>query len=93
MAKNSKPLYYLIDKSLLDTPEMQERIRKGHRVEVMPETWAEVDIILGPQCYRINAETVKLVDFAEKSKRAEKYPAKGKVKDGSVSVAEAQAEA
>lgn len=92
MAKNSKPLTYLIDKSLLDTPEMQERIRKGHTVRVMGAELQEYDIILGPQCYRINTETVKLVDFAEKSKRAEKYPAKGKGKDGPERVAEAQTE-
>ena len=78
MAKSSKPLNYLVDQSLLNTPEMQERIRKGHTVHVMPDNLDDYDIILGPQCYRINAETVKLIDFAEKSKRAEKYPAKEK---------------
>ena len=78
MAKSSKPLNYLVDQSLLNTPEIQERIRKGHKVDSMGPGFDEYDIILGPQCYRINAETVKLVDFAEKSKRAEKYPAKEK---------------
>lgn len=71
---------------------MQERIRKGHKVDVIPDEWADVDIILGPQCYRINVETVKLVDFAEKSKRAEKYPKKEKAASGSERVAEAQTE-
>lgn len=94
MAKSSKPLTYVVDPSLLETPEIQERIRKGHTVTVMPLDVLEADIVIGPQCYRVNAETVKLIDFAEKSKRAEKYPAKKKEDaSGKVSVAEAPAKA
>ncbi len=77
MAKNSKPLHYLVHPSLMDTVEIIECIRKGHRVTSMAfaavEDWLTADLIIGPSCYRLSTETIHLLELATKAERASKY--------------------
>ena len=79
MGKSSKPLIYLVHPSLEGTPEIQDRLSKGH-VITFDDIFLNYDAVIGPTCYRISSETVNLLDLVEKSIRATKYPPKEKVK-------------
>lgn len=76
MAKNSKPLHYLVHPSLTNTPEILENIRKGHMVTSMAvaktEDWLDA-VIIGPRCYRLSTETIHLLELVTKAERASKY--------------------
>jgi hypothetical protein len=80
MAKNSKPLHYLVHPSLMNTPEIIEVIRKGHIVTSMAVATIEdilnADLIIGPSCYRLSTETIHLLELATKAERASKYEGK-----------------
>lgn len=80
MAKNSRPLHYLIHPSLVNTPEIIESIRKGHTVTSMAVATIEdmlgADLIIGPSCYRLSTETIHLLELATKAERASKYGGK-----------------
>lgn len=82
--KNMKPLTYLVHPSLAESPAIKERIEAGHTVidnastVLVPGTLAHVDAVIGPNCYRISAETVHLLDIVDKAVRRMKYPPKEK---------------
>jgi hypothetical protein len=77
MAKNSKPLHYLVHPSLITTDTMLEYIRKGHTVTSMAcatiDDMLNADLIIGPSCYRLSTETIHLLELATKAERASKY--------------------
>jgi hypothetical protein len=72
MAQLKRPLTYLVHPLLLDTPEVQALIRKGHTVTA-EKTLDGPDLVIGPNCYRISPETINLLDMATLSARLSKY--------------------
>lgn len=76
--KNLKPLTYLVHPSLMDSPEIQERIAAGHIVHPATDVFEQYDAVIGPNCYRISAETIHLLDIVDKAVRRMKYPPKAK---------------
>lgn len=74
MGKTPKPLDILLtDPSLL--PLLQPYIDKGHSVVVQDCT--RYDLILGPNCWRMDERLGKYLELAIKEARKEKYPKKG----------------
>ena len=70
------PLSILVDPSLMDSPEVNELQRLGHKVEsdwdkAAYEGW-EHDLILSPRAWRILPEWTKGVEMAVKAARAAK---------------------
>ena len=51
------------------TPELQALIDAGHTVEVLPVP-EEVDMVMGPKCWRISQEHMKFLPLAIKEARA-----------------------
>ena len=77
--KNPKPLRLLVHPALMETKEVEALAAKGHTVVNMSEvTGDEFDLILGPQCWHMDARLIKHLDVAVKGKRAIKYPPKEK---------------
>jgi hypothetical protein len=78
LRKPQKPLTYLVHPILMDTPEIKERVDKGHTVITLDQALADVDEIIGPNCFRISPETAHLLDVTDKAARNVKYPPKAK---------------
>jgi len=72
MAKAQKPLSILCHPSLMETPEIQDLINKGHTIDVM-EQEAGYDMILSPTAWRIIPSLTKHISEAVKAARAIKY--------------------
>lgn len=83
MGKSPKPLSILVHPELADTPEIRELSEKGHVIVVATHALTvglalhDFDIILGPNCWRMDKDLLKYLDVAIKSARGIKYP-KGK---------------
>jgi len=78
MAKAQKPLTILVHPSLMETPEIQDLINKGHTVDDMTyETLSlnpcDYDMILSPTAWRIIPSLTKHISEAVKAARAIKY--------------------
>ena len=63
MGKTNKPHRFLIHPSLIESPEVQELIAKGHEIDAGPmeagaDPWA-YDAILGPTCWRMTLQHMK----------------------------------
>ena len=82
MKKNPKPLTILVtDRDLLDSPELQTLEQKGHTVlsPYRTDCWSigTPDVIIGPQCWRIDLALGKLamqLKLMETAVRNIKYP-------------------
>lgn len=77
MGRSPKPLRLLVHPSLMDTPEIQELIGKGHTVTSWVE-FDEADMLLAPNCWKMDARLIKYLDLAVKAARTIKYPKKEK---------------
>jgi hypothetical protein len=87
MGKTPKPLRIAVHPTLVDLPEVQALVAKGHQVYSLaqynrgndnPLNLPDVDLILGPNCWRMEPELLPYLDLAIKGARGVKYPAKGK---------------
>ena len=82
MKKNPKPLTILVtDQALYDTPEVQALCQKGHFVydRYCADATTDVDVLVGPTCWRINPALGKLamqLKLMETAVRNIKYPKK-----------------
>jgi hypothetical protein len=72
MMASTKPLTYCIDVSLADTPEVKALIAAN--ADVVIDRSMVSDLIIGPNCFRMNRDTINLLAFAEQSARLAKYP-------------------
>lgn len=86
--RNPKPLRLLVHPTIWDAPEVREMHEKGHHVAVMDDHLeslsdpASYDLILGPNCWRMDSRLIKHLDAAVKNARVVKYQKKEKVSDG-----------
>lgn len=78
MGKTAKPVTILVmDETLFQTAEVQALKAKGHRVLEAYEKWTvpEIDVIIGPQCWRIEpglGDLEVLLEMVLKGVRAKK---------------------
>ncbi len=61
----------------METPEIKDRVAKGHDVSSTLGMEA-YDMVIGPNCYRLSTETISLLDLADKAVKNSKYPVKRK---------------
>lgn len=78
MGKTPKPLTILVHSDLFDTPEVQALAAKGHNIIQIapPESLANADLVIGPNCWRMTSELLPYLDLAIKGARGVKYPRK-----------------
>ncbi len=75
--KTTKPLKILIHPDLWDLEEIRLLGAQGHEVHLFGDL-AEVDIVLGPNCWRMPPDCIKYLPAAIKAARAVVYgPTKG----------------
>jgi hypothetical protein len=86
MGRTPKPLSIAVDDVLAETPEIAALAAKGHNIYKFsqynrgndnPLNLPGVDLILGPNCWRMDATLLQYLDLAIKGARGVKYP-KGK---------------
>ena len=81
MGRSPKPLRFLIHPSLAEAHPWHELVAKGHTVVYMRPEDAEFDLMLGPNCWRMDPVVlIQYVDLAIASARAIKFPKKAKEK-------------
>ena len=80
MGRTPKPLKILVANYAMTLwPEIAALRNKGHLVQIPPvDEFESFDLILGPNCWRMEAELLPYLDLAIKGARGVKYPAKGK---------------
>ena len=85
MGRTPKPLLLAIHDSLMETPEVQELVAKGHSIYRLsqynrgndnPLNLPDVDLILAPNAWQMNETLIKYLDLAIKAARGVKYPKK-----------------
>lgn len=78
MGKTAKPCMILVmDQGLLESPEVQALRTKGHTVVICDNS--EYDVIIGPQCWRVDPALGNLgaiLEMVLKGVRAKKYTTK-----------------
>ena len=78
MGKTPKPLKILVHLSMLDWPEVQALVDQGHTIDTHPGTLSlhDWDLILGPNCWRMDDNLRPFLPLAIKEARARAYPSK-----------------
>jgi len=86
VGKTQKPLRIAVDDTLAELPEITALTEKGHNIYRLsqynrgndnPLNLPDVDLILGPTCWRMDATLLPYLDLAIKGARGVRYP-KGK---------------
>lgn len=75
----------LVTDTLMDAPEIKALSDKGHKIMRLSEVGhyasdadtETADLILGPNCWRMDERLIKYLDLAIKAARGVKYPKKG----------------
>lgn len=80
MSKSTKPLTYCVHHSLADAPEI--KALQAADADVVIDHSMTSDLIIGPNCFRMNTDTIHLLAFAEMAARLVKYPPEKKKKRG-----------
>ena len=82
MGRTPKPLQIWVDESLKAAYPWHELMDQGHWVVVGEGCYdyimSDFDLMVGPQCWRMNDELIKHLDLAMKGARALRYPGKAK---------------
>jgi len=87
MGRTQKPLCIAVDDVLADTPEIIALAAKGHNIYKFsrynrgndnPLNLPNVDLILGPNCWRMDATLLPYLDLAIRGVRSVKYPKKAR---------------
>ena len=73
MGKTSKPLWILVDPSLLEWEEVQALKQQGHTIYIPPTDHTAPDIILGPICWRMDETLRTYLPLAIKEARQRRY--------------------
>ena len=78
MGKSPKPLKILVHPPMLDWPDIVALADQGHEIDTHPGTRSlhEWDIILGPNCWRMDDKLRPFLTLAIKEARARAYPGK-----------------
>lgn len=71
MGKSSKPLSIRIDGDMVDWPEIQELIAKGHCIKVIEDE--DIDLILSRKAWRMMEMLRKYLPLSILTCRKEKY--------------------
>ena len=71
MGKSSKPLSIRIDGDMVDWPEIQELIAKGHCITVLEDE--DIDLILSRKAWRMMEMLRKYLPLSISTCRKEKY--------------------
>ena len=78
MGRTPKPLKFLVQWELEAKYPWHELVQQGHTVVFLPpEQTAGFDLILGPNCWRLDETLLPYLDLAIKAARGIKFP-KGK---------------
>jgi len=80
MGKTSKPLHILVSDDIFEWEEITTLISQGHRIDPgnYPKELDTYDIILGPQCWRMDQDHREYLDLAISEARKVRYPKEGK---------------
>ena len=75
MGKTPKPLAITVtDPAILEWPEIVELVAQGHLVQLIALTPG--NLVLGPNCWRMDEKLRPFLDLAIKEARARAYPGK-----------------
>ena len=72
MGKAPKRLHLLVDESMRQWPEVMKLEEQGHQITSL-QLAADVDMVLGPRCWRMYPELRKHLTLAIRAGRLEKY--------------------
>lgn len=75
MGKSQKPLTILVHPDLAQWPEIHELAEKGHTVYTeYPRDLTVPDLVLGPNCWRLDMAHKKYLPLAIAAGRKQRYP-------------------